>query len=61
MGDIPAGIYVFASDPAGNRLCFDYRTSATAPAIVILHYDNPVEAALIPVAENFTALLALLT
>lgn len=58
MGGVPEGVYTFASDPAGNRLCFDYRASASAPAIVLLDYERDEENALVPVAASFSELLA---
>ena len=58
MGDVPERIFVFAGDPAGNRICFDYRQSNSAPKVVILDYEVDPEHALVPVADSFTELIA---
>ena len=54
---VPEGLFVFASDPAGNCICFDYRRSASAPSVVLLDYERDAENAVVPVADSFTALL----
>jgi hypothetical protein len=59
-GDVPDHIYVFAGDPAGNQICFDYRRSDTQPTVLLLHYDGDPKDALVPLADSFTAFLALL-
>lgn len=56
-GGVPEGLFVFASDPAGNCICFDYRRSASAPSVVLLDYERDAENAVVPVADSFTALL----
>lgn len=58
MGGVPERVFTFAGDPAGNRLCFDYRHSDSAPSIVLLDYERDEENALVPVAESFGELLS---
>ncbi len=53
----PEGLFIFATDPAGNPLCFDYRQSASAPGVVLLDYEAEAEQAVAPVASSFSALL----
>ncbi|MFD1408844.1 SMI1/KNR4 family protein [Kroppenstedtia eburnea] len=52
--DTPANIIPFGMDAAGNLLCFDYKTSNSAPSVVYwLHEENK----LAPISESFTHLL----
>ena len=60
FGAVPAGIVAFAGDPAGNHLCFDFRADPGAPRVVIVDYEAGGNNPLLPVAENFTALLEML-
>ncbi len=57
--DAPRGLHVFATDPAGNLICFDFRDRPDAPVVVILDHEGDVNAP-IPVAASFTAFLAML-
>lgn len=59
LTDPPAGVYVFAEDPSGNRICFDYRAGGR-PSVVMLDYNAEEENTLVPVANSFTALLEML-
>lgn len=57
MGELPANVYVFACDPAGNSICFDYRESDSQPNVVLWHHDAEPEVELVHVADSFTAFL----
>jgi len=37
---IPQQIIPFASDPGGNYLCFDYRSSPVDPSVVFWNHEN---------------------
>jgi cell wall assembly regulator SMI1 len=55
---VPAGIYPFAGTGTGDYICFDYRTSATAPKVIFYFTEAPGEEALYPVADSFTDFLS---
>jgi len=55
---VPAGIYPFAGTGTGDYLCFDYRSSATAPKVVFYFTEALGEDALYPVADSFTDFLS---
>jgi cell wall assembly regulator SMI1 len=57
--DAPGGLHVFATDPAGNLICFDFRDRPDAPVVVILDHEGDAKEPL-PVAATFTDFLALL-
>jgi SMI1 / KNR4 family (SUKH-1) len=52
----PCDIYVFAEDPMGNLICFDYRAGGE-PAVVLLDYNAAEENTFVPLAPSFSAFL----
>jgi hypothetical protein len=57
MGSLPPRIYPFASDPAGNRIAFDYRNGDANPKIVFEDHEMEGEEALKFLANSFTEFL----
>lgn len=55
---VPDGIYPFAVTGTGDYICFDYRGSPHAPKIVFYFSESASEAALYPLAQSFSDLLA---
>jgi cell wall assembly regulator SMI1 len=55
---VPQGIYPFAATGAGDFICFDYRHSPNAPAVVFYFAEAEGEEAIYPVADNFTEFLS---
>lgn len=55
---VPAGIYPFAGTGTGDYICFNYRTSATAPKVVFYFTEALGEDAIYPVADSFTDFLS---
>src|SRR5258708_28814386 len=59
---LPQGVYPFANDPAGNYLCFDYRTCMEGEPVIVfcdheaLDEDNP-DASLSYVCQSFSVLM----
>ncbi|MBS2970793.1 SMI1/KNR4 family protein [Metabacillus sp. KIGAM252] len=56
-GSFPSGIFPFARDPFGNKICFDYRESKDSPEIIFLDHELEGEEAIYYVCETFTGLL----
>lgn len=60
-GQIPPGCIVFAEDPAGNCLAFDYREQTGEPAVVFIDHECVGEKEWVSrVADSFDGFLALL-
>ncbi len=57
--DAPAGLIVFAIDPAGSPICFDFRRDAGVPSVVIFDHEQNADEPVF-IASGFTAFLALL-
>jgi cell wall assembly regulator SMI1 len=58
---LPPGIVPFSEDAGGNAIAFDFRTSAEAPAVVLVDHERMGQAGWIqPVADSFTEFLNLL-
>ena len=55
---VPVGIYPFASTAHGDFLCFDYRSSPSAPRVVFYFTEASGEEAIQPVADSFSHLLS---
>jgi hypothetical protein len=55
---VPQGIYPFAATGAGDFICFDYRRSSNAPAVVFYFAEAEGEEAIYPVADHFTEFLS---
>lgn len=55
---VPAGVYAFAADPGGNKICFDFRASATAPSVVFNDVEQEGDEAIIFLAPSFAEFLA---
>jgi hypothetical protein len=55
---LPVGVYPFASTAHGDFLCFDYRTSPSAPRVAFYFTEMAGEEAIRPVADGFSELLA---
>ncbi len=51
---IPKGIIPFATDPFGNKICFDFRNDKHSPTIVL--YDSD-EQAIEYICSTFTNLI----
>jgi hypothetical protein len=54
---VPDAVVPFADDPGGNRICFDFRSDAVRPEVVVLDHEQPEENALLPAAPDFAAFL----
>lgn len=55
---VPQGIYPFAATAAGDCICFDYRSSPEAPAVVFYFREAEGDEAIYPVAGSFTEFLS---
>ena len=55
---LPVGVYPFASTANGDFLCFDYRSSPSAPRVAFYFTEMAGEEAIRPVADGFSELLA---
>lgn len=54
---LPESVFPFATDSAGNMLCFDYRKDKHSPSIVFYNHEEDDEDAIELVCESFTDLL----
>ena len=57
---LPVGVYPFASTANGDFLCFDYRSSPSAPKVAFYFTELAGEEAIRPVADGFSEFLAML-
>lgn len=55
--DLPEGVIPFATDFAGNKLCFDYRETKQSPSIVFYDHEEEGEDAIELICNTFTELL----
>jgi SMI1-KNR4 cell-wall len=56
----PDHLIVFACDPGGNQICFDYGLSKSQPSVAIIDHDTGPEGSYTPVAKNFSGFLDML-
>ncbi|MDA7027418.1 SMI1/KNR4 family protein [Bacillus sp. CLL-7-23] len=54
---LPKGVFPFATDFGGNKLCFDYRANKHSPSIVFYDHEQEEEDAIESICETFTELL----
>ncbi|PEI85225.1 SMI1/KNR4 family protein [Bacillus pseudomycoides] len=54
---IPKGIIPFATDPFGNKICFDFRNDKHSPTIVFYDSDECDEQAIEYICNTFTNLI----
>ncbi len=54
--ELPNGMIPFAVDAGGNYLCFDYRSTATDPPLVLMSHEDS-DAAPEIVAANFAQMI----
>ena len=58
--DFPEGLVMFGYDGGGGYICFDYRTTKTAPSVVFWISDAPSADEIIPLADTFTGFVEML-
>jgi hypothetical protein len=57
---LPVGLFPIAEDGGGDLLCLDFRSDPGAPSVVYWSHEVGGEEGIVPVAESFSALLAML-